>query len=316
MNTLPRRLWLASPPLVAVGLAMIGMSLISLVGIAVDPRVITGAPAWLKPFKFAVSTAVYSLTLAWMFGYLSNWLRVRRIVGWTTAVVFALEVAVIDAQAWRGTTSHFNMSTPLDAALFTIMGAAIVLQTFVSVAVAVALWRQPFADASLGWALRLGMTLTVVGALTGGLMTRPTSTQLAAIRAGERMTVSGAHTVGGVDGGPGIPVTRWSSEHGDLRVPHFVGLHAIQALGLVAIGVRRWRRPESIRVRAMLTAATSYASLFLVLLLEALRGQSVVAPDERTLGSLTMWAAATLLAFVWIAVSSRRAAHGAAVIAV
>ncbi len=165
----------------------------SLVGMLVDPRIITGAPAWLKPFKFAISTAVYSLTLAWIFGWLSDWPRVRRVVGWTTAIVFVLEVAIIDTQAWRGTTSHFNVSTPLDAALFFVMGGAILLQTLVSVAVAVALWRQRFTDRPLGWALRLGMTLTIVGALTGPLMTRPTAAQLADARAGRRMTTAGAH---------------------------------------------------------------------------------------------------------------------------
>lgn len=71
----------------------------SLVGMAVDPRIITGAPAWLKPFKFAVSTAVYSFMLAWIFGWLADWPHVRRVVGWTTAIVFVLEVALSDAQA-------------------------------------------------------------------------------------------------------------------------------------------------------------------------------------------------------------------------
>ena len=151
----------------------------SLVGMLVDPRIITGAPAWLKPFKFAISTAVYSLTLAWIFTFLPDWPRVRRVVGWTTAIVFVLEVAIIDAQAWRGTTSHFNVSTTLDMVLFFVMGTAILLQTLVSVAVAVALWRQRFTDQALGWALRLGMTLTIMGALTGPLMTRPTEAQLA-----------------------------------------------------------------------------------------------------------------------------------------
>ena len=112
------RLWRASPPLTAVGALMLVVAGASLVGMLVDPRIITGAPAWLKPFKFAVSTAIYSLTLAWIFGWLSDWPRVRRVVGWTTAIVFVLEVAIIDAQAWRGTTSHFNVSTPLDAVLF------------------------------------------------------------------------------------------------------------------------------------------------------------------------------------------------------
>ena len=221
--------------------------------------------------------------------------------------MFVLEVAIIDAQAWRGTTSHFNVSTTLDMVLFFVMGAAILLQTLVSVAVAVALWRQRFTDRPLGWALRLGMTLTIVGALTGPLMTRPTAAQLADARAGERMTTAGAHTVGGPDGGPGVPVTGWSREHGDLRVPHFIGLHAMQTLALIAVGLRRWRRPESVRVRAVLAAAASYASLFLLLLWEALRGQSVVAPDAMALASIAIWAVVTVLVLGWIGLGSRGA---------
>ena len=275
----------------------------------VDPRIITGAPAWLKPFKFALSTAVYSLTLAWIFGWLSDWPRVRRVVGWTTAIVFVLEVALIDTQAWRGTTSHFNVSTPLDATIFFVMGGAIVLQTLVSVAVAVALWRQRFTDQSLGWALRLGMTITIVGALVGPLMTRPTAAQLANARAGVRMTTAGAHSVGGTDGGPGVPVTGWSQEHGDLRVPHFIGLHAIQALALVAVGLRRWRRPEPVRVKAVLAVTASYASLFLLLLWEALRGRSLVAPDATALASIMIWAVGTMLVLASIGIGSRRASR-------
>src|SRR5918999_5173615 len=196
------RLWRASPPLTAVGLLMLIVAIPSLIGIFVDSRVITGAQAWLKPFKFAISTAVYSLTLAWIFQWLTDWPRVRRVVGWTTAIVFVLEVAIIDAQAWRGTTSHFNVSTPLDIVLFSLMGVAILLQTFVTVAVAVALWRQRFTDRPLGWALRLGMTLTIAGAMTGPLMTRPTAEQLAQARAGGGIPIVGAHSVGGPDGGP------------------------------------------------------------------------------------------------------------------
>jgi hypothetical protein len=301
------RLWRASPPLTAVGTLMLVVAGTSLVAMLVDPRIITGAPAWLKPFKFAISTAIYSLTLAWIFGWLSDWPRVRRVVGWTTAVVFVLEVAIIDAQAWRGTTSHFNVSTTLDMVLFSVMGAAILLQTLVSVAVVVALWRQRFTDQSLGWALRLGMTLTVAGALTGPLMTRPTAAQLADARAGARITIAGAHSIGGLDGGPGLPVTGWSREHGDVRVPHFIGLHGIQALALIAVGLRRWRRPEAVRVRALLVAAASYASLFLLLLWGALRGRSIVAADATALASIAIWAVVTVLVVVWIGLGSRGA---------
>ena len=300
-------LWHGSPPLAVVGALMLVAAGASLVAVLADPRIIAGVPAWLKPFKFAVSFSVYSLTLAWIFGYLSDWPRVRRLAGWTTAIVFVLELAIIDAQAWRGTTSHFNVSTPLDTALFRIMGTAILLQTLAIAAVAVVLWWQRFGDRTLGWALRLGMTLTIAGALTGTLMTRPTTTQLADARGGGRMTTFGAHSVGGPDGGPGIPVTGWSREHGDLRIPHFIGLHAIQALALIAIGLRRWRVADVVRLRALLAVAASYLSLFLLLLVQALRGQSLVAPDATALASLAIWAMLTIAVLWWVGVGSRHA---------
>lgn len=301
-------LWRSSPPLTAVGLLMAAVAVPSLIGVFVDPRVITGAPAWLKPFKFAVSTAVYSLTLAWVFGFLTNWPRMRRIVGWTTAIVFALEVALIDLQAWRGTTSHFNSATMFDRVVFLVMGGSILVQTLVSVAVGVALWKQRFTDRALGWALRIGMTLTIAGAMTGPLMTRPTAEQLERARAGEGIPIIGAHSVGGVDGGPGLPLTGWSREHGDVRVPHFVGLHALQVLAILAIALRRWRKAQDVRVRVVLAIAASYAALFLLLLWEALRGQSVLAPDATASVSLAVWGVLTLLTLGWIATSSRRIA--------
>lgn len=305
LGALFANLWRGSAPLVVVGVLMTVAAGLSVIALLVDPRVITGAPAWLKPFKFAVSTAVYSFTLAWIFTRLTSWPRMRQVVGWTTAIVFVLEVAVIDAQAWRGTTSHFNSATTLDRSLYIVMGSAIMLQTLISVAVVVALWKQRFSEPHLGWALRLGMVLTIAGALTGPLMTRPTQEQLTVARAGGGMPIIGAHTVGAKDGGPGIPVTGWSRGHGDVRVPHFIGLHAIQVLALVAIGLRRWRRDNAVRVKAVFVAATSYATLFLLLLSQALRGNSVVAPDAQTLTSLAVWGVVTLSAFVMVASTSR-----------
>jgi hypothetical protein len=275
MDSIVDRLWRASRPLTAVGLLMIVVAVLSAIAVLADARIITGARAWLKPLKFAISTAVYSLTLAWVFGYLMDWPRMRRVVGWTTAIVFVLEVTIIDAQAWRGTTSHFNVSTGVNAMLFFIMGVAIFVQTLVSIATAVALWRQRFADKALGWALRLGMTLTILGAFIGPMMTRPTAAQIAQSREEGRITTVGSHSVGGVDGGPGLPLTGWSREHGDLRVPHFMGLHALQALALVALALRRLRQSEGVRIAAMLIVAAGYASIFAVLLIQARSGRSI-----------------------------------------
>jgi hypothetical protein len=314
LRTALARLWAGSAPLTAAGLLMSAVLVASLVGLLVDSRVITGAPAWLKPAKFAVSTAIYMLTLAWIFTQLPAWPRTRRIVGWMTAVILVLEVAIIDTQAWRGTTSHFNVGTMLDGVLFTIMGLAIVVQTLSAVAVAVAVWRQHFDDRALGWALRFGLVITIIGASTGGFMTRPTAAQLEEARTTGRMAIAGAHTVGAPDGGPGLPGTGWSVEHGDLRIPHFVGLHAMQILPLLALALRRRRPVETARVRLIVVAAASYAALFAVLLWQALRGQSFIQPDGATIGALLAWAILTAIG-AWFA-ATRRAGSGNQAVAI
>lgn len=300
LETFVTLLWRADAPLTAAGVLMLAALAGSLAGLWLDPRTITGAPAWLKPAKFAVSTAIYTLTLAWVFSYLPAWPRTRRIGGWTTAATLVLEVAIIDAQAWRGTTSHFNVGAPLDLSLWTVMGLAIVLQTLASIAIAVALWRQPFVDRALGWALRLGLSITILGASSAGLMTRPTAAQMAHARATHQMTVVGAHTVGAPDGGPGLPATGWSREHGDLRVPHFLGLHALQALPLFALAFLRRGWSETMRTRVMFTAAGNYALLFAILLSQALRGQALTNPDTTTMTAFAMWGVLTVAA-AWIA---------------
>jgi hypothetical protein len=295
-----RILWHADARLTGVGLAMLCLLAATEVALLLDPREIGGAPAWMKPAKFAASIGIYTLTLAWVFTFLPEWVKTRRIVSWVSSVVFILEIILIDLQAWRGTTSHFNVGTVRDGAMFTVMGLAIAVQTLSAVAVAVALWRQNFPDKAMGWALRLGLTITIIGAMSGGLMTRPTAAQLEAARAGQRMTIAGAHTVGAPDGGPGLPVTGWSRDHGDLRVAHFIGLHALQMLPLLTLILAKRGWNEARRVRVTLAAAGSYVALFGLLMWQALRGQSITRPDVTTLTTIVLWALVTAV-LVWMA---------------
>lgn len=292
------RLWRTDAPLTSTGLFMTAVLFATIAGIWLDPRLIQGVPAWLKPAKFAASTAIYSFTLAWIFTSLPDWPRMRRVVGRTTAAVFVIEVAIVSVQAFRGVASHFNTATLLDGALFTVMGIAIAIQTAASGAVLVALWRQHFADRALGWALRLGLLITIAGASLGGAMAQPTGEQLAWARESGQMPISGAHTVGAPDGGPGLPGTGWSRTHGDLRIPHFIGLHAVQILPILTILFRRTRRPERARVALVAIAAGSYMALFFLLTWQALRGQSLIRPDTLTLQVFFAWVALTVAAAV------------------
>jgi len=226
----------------------------AVVGMMVDSRTITGVNAWLKPAKFAISTAIFAATIGWILTYLTPSNYLKRL-GDTLSFVLILEVAIIYIQAWRGTTSHFNQSTPLNGILYGFMGIGIAVLWFATVAVFVAAMRQPFTDKAWGWALRLGLLITVIGSAGGGLMIR-----------------NNAHTVGAPDGGPGIPFTGWSLEHGDLRIAHFVGLHAIQVIPFLAwlIGRRRYATAW------VATAATGYFAVMLFLTVQALKGLPLI----------------------------------------
>jgi hypothetical protein len=301
-------LWEGDRPLTVTGLVMLPLLAAFAVGIAVDPRLVTGAPVWLKPAKFAASIAIYTLSLAWAFRYLRDWPRLRRVVGRGTAATLVLEMAIIAGQAARGTASHFNVGTPLDAALFATMGVAIFAQTLLSAAVAMALWRSRTADAVMGRALALGLTITVVGASVGGLMTQPTAAQREEFGRTGRLAVAGAHTVGAPDGGAGLPGTGWSLERGDLRVPHFVGLHAFQVLPLVALLMARRRWPMATRIRLITIVGASYAGVLVLLTWQALRAQSFARPDALTVTSFAVWGTLTIVALAAVLYKPRSVA--------
>src|SRR5215472_12782876 len=115
-------LWRTNPALTVVGGLMIATLGATLLGLIVDPRVITGAPAWLKPAKFAISTSIYAFTLVWLLSFVRGHTRLVAVAGNASATALTIEVVIICAQVIRGTTSHFNGSTPLDTVLFGIMG--------------------------------------------------------------------------------------------------------------------------------------------------------------------------------------------------
>jgi len=290
-----RRAWRDSAPLTATCVLMLAGLVGSCLGLLLDPRMITGAPAWLKPAKFAISTAIFSGSIAWLYRYITIWPRFMRAVGWLLAGVLVLEVALINVQAARGTTSHFNVATPLDAALFGIMGVAIGFLWFGTVAVLVALFRQKFDSPAWGWLLRLGMLITVIGSAGGGLMIRMTPEQSEALHTTHKVNAVGGHTVGAPDGGPGLPGVGWSTLHGDLRAAHFFGLHGLQIIPFIGwLALRKRRLPNSF----VFSIAGSYLALIGILMWQALRGQSIIDPDAATLTALGLWLGASALAIL------------------
>lgn len=299
-NSLPKLWWrsLKTSRLLTLSVLFYAALFLGTIALSIiDSRVVTGAPVWIKPMKFAISIALYSGTLVWMLSYVEGKRWLVNLVTVGTAVGFAVETIAIFIQAGRGVRSHFNVATPFDATLFSMMGLFIMVVWVLNLLTAVLLLRQRFDNKPFAWSLRLGLILGLIGAAIGAFMTAPTQSQLAALESGKTVTIIGAHSVGVADGGAGVPFTGWSVEGGDLRVPHFVGLHALQLLPLAGLLInRRWGQRLSQNRRAWLVAATAFAYLGLMgtLVWQALRGQPFIAPDTLTLAALAAVALITL----------------------
>ena len=270
----------------------------------VDSRELVGAPLWAKPLKFSISSVIYSVTWAWLIGQLPARRRAAGRAGTVIAVALVIELLLIIVDSIIGNRSHFNVSSVVDTIVWSTMATLISAVWIATLVVSIMLWSIRQEDRARTLVTRLATLVALVGLALGFLMTIPTADQRADFEG-----IAGAHTVGADDGGAGIFLLGWSTTHGDLRIPHFVGMHALQILPLVLLGIelasRRvsaLRSPE-VRVGLVWTASTGYVLALALLTWQALRGQSIVQPDGTAVFSAAVIAAVVL---VGVAVSWAR----------
>ncbi|MFG1649373.1 hypothetical protein ACGFIE_05570 [Micromonospora sp. NPDC049275] len=301
MTTVLRRATQWNRPLMLLVGAMAALAVVATVGIVVDPRVLTGAPIWLKPFKFAVSFVLYGATLAWMLSLLPRRSRTAERAVLVIVAVAVLENVWLVGQVLRGQTSHFNSSTPLNTALFAAMGTAIAVLFVAHLVIGIVVLIRRIPDRVAATAVGWGLGLSLLGMLAAVPMALPM--QDPGIEG-----ISGAHSVGVADGGPGLPVVGWSTTGGDLRIGHFVGLHALQALPILAILLTRFatRLDARTRIRLLVIAGGAYGVLTMVLTWQALRGQPLLRPDALTLVVVAALVVATATASGLVLARRRR----------
>ena len=201
-----RRAWETNRPLAIAGFAMFAVLAAALIGLIVDPRVITGAPAWLKPAKFAISIAHLLVHVDLAADLRHRLARARSgLVSWVTAVALVLEMVLIAGAAALGTTSHFNVSTPAPRARLVGHGQHDRGRPgWPTLVVGVLLLRQRMVDAAFAWSLRLGVLISVGRHGRGVLHDHTDRGATAGGGRGDRdLPVAGAHSVGVPDGGPG-----------------------------------------------------------------------------------------------------------------
>ncbi|MCA0217126.1 MAG: hypothetical protein LCH43_07200 [Actinobacteria bacterium] len=300
-------------PLLVLAAAMVALVVVCLIGLVVDPRQSLGVNVWEKPLKFAISTAIYAVTWSWLIGQLRSFQRVAWWAGTVSAILLLIELVIITGAAAAGITSHFNVSTPFNTVLWSIMAGSIGTLWVATFVVSIILFRNPLGDRARTLAIRAGALIALAGMALAFLMTGPTAAQL-----DDWQGIAGAHTVGLADGGPGLPLLGWSTVAGDLRIPHFVGMHALQiiplALILIELASRRIAvlRAVDVRYRLVAIVSATYVAVLAVLTWQALRGQSIVAPDAAT-ATVTLVIAALALAAVAVVLLQRQHHHRPAV---
>ena len=300
-------------PLVAVSIALAVLTLVGIGGALFDDRDLLGHAIWMKPLKFMISFALYCVTLAWM---LSLQTKARRL-GWWMGTVVAVGVAaetvlIVGQVVVRGRQLHFNMSTPADKLIHDIMAGTVYLIWAAVLVVAIQLLFDKPGDKALRWSIRLALGTTLGGMLLGNLMFRATPAQQTAMDATGRDDFFGSHSVGVEDGGPGMPITGWSTEGGDLRIGHFLGVHALQLIPLLALGLillaRRYAvlRPEGPRTALVAIGAASYGGLIWLVTWQAQRGESLVHPGRSTLLAFGSLLSATIVLSLAVLHRARR----------
>jgi hypothetical protein len=205
------------PLLFWIGAAMlIALLVCALLSIG-DQRLILGINPWIKPMKFLTSVTIFLWTVAWFMPETENKPGARSLVRWVIGPAMLIELTCVILQSARGVQSHFNVQSTFDTAIFNIMGTTIMInQIAVMVLLAIIRRDAPPQKAAYIWGIRLGVLIFLLAGAEGGLI-----------------VLNGAHTVGASDGGPGLPFVNWSTAHGDLRVAHFAGMHAMQILPLL-----------------------------------------------------------------------------------
>ncbi|MCP2321145.1 hypothetical protein APR12_006535 [Nocardia amikacinitolerans] len=286
-------------PLLWSSAAMAALVLFSLGGMIVDDRTLLGESVWLKTFKFGVAFAVYEITLAWLLSLPHKGSRATWWLGTVFAVTGVLDVGFIVVQAARGTFSHFNSSgDPVNSIGQMVFATGVPGLFFANLLIVLILSWQRLVDRPTARAVHAGLALAVAGMALGYLMGF-TGEQLVRDADGQVVELVAGHTVLPEDApaaerairdtAEGMPLTHWSTIGGDLRVPHFVGLHGIQVLLLATFLLtrlarrHRWLRPEPTRAALMAVLALTYTGVLAITFWQAMRAQPLIHPDPQTL---------------------------------
>jgi hypothetical protein len=226
-----------------------------------DTVQVEGRHRLIKPLNFTISMAMYLATVVILLDYLRASMRWKKVISWGASICILTAITCITMQAARGTTSHFNNSTPFDSTVSLLMDIVDPLNGVLVIVLLIFALRGKY-DTSRSSQLGIvfGIFFFLVGSVIGGVM-----------------VAQGQSVVGVAPEGPGLPVLNWSTNGGDLRVAHFLGIHALQILPIAGWLIDQLKGlTRRAKLRAVIAVSAGYVLLMGLVFMQALDGVPLV----------------------------------------
>jgi hypothetical protein len=205
---------------------------------------------WIKPIKFSMSFSTFASTISLL-------LLALRIPKWQLTLVrraiaasVAMEILSLAAQAWRS-AYHLAGQSLLDTSLAQVTNSMVMVNTAIICWMLALFCANRVHPDKIDWpmvsAIRYSIMIFLAGNAIGGYM-----------------LARGSHTVGAADGGAGLPFVNWSVIGGDLRIAHFIAIHAIQIVPLFAYILAQMSPILPVKHRRIAAGALALAVSFAV----------------------------------------------------
>jgi|694.fasta_scaffold11832_2 hypothetical protein len=205
------------------GLLLFAMFIAFLISYSFCPYAFFEICHWLKPGKFALSFAVFLLTLGWYMEYLKGYLGEQKIKMLSRLIVFLIFAELVDIflQSWLVSDSDYRFQIPtltireFSRLLYLLGNGLILVTTSITIYIGLQFFRPLSLKPTLYlWGIRAGFIVFIVSSILGGFL---------------------VHKYGQVAADPshfGIPFTQFVPKRNILISLHFLGIHYLQLIPL------------------------------------------------------------------------------------
>lgn len=292
----PRILWLTGAVLLVTMVAHIA-------ALVITGGPVSGPVSLRKPATFAEAGWLISWSAAAILPRLQTRAWQRHLIGASVILFSVGETAIMAVQAWRGVPSHYNFSTPLDAALMRVgAGGTAAIFLIGTVVLLVSAVRSRDIAASLRLGIVAGIVVLIIGCVIGFVMISNNSgVYQGSIGAGFTRQTAAYLGPSAATVGPQYLLLRPATAGGDLVAPHVIAIHGLVLLAVPAVALTRTAMTRGRQLRLVVITVASVAIGMALLLLQAFAQRPLDQLQPSALSALAVCAITLVTCYVVIA---------------